>query len=104
VPTPIPPESRLRYALAPLAVALATAAQLALDPVLGGRLPFLAYFVAIGLTTWWGGLRPALLAVPLAWLAADHFLLEPRHPGPILGGHARAFAFFGGVPRRHRLP
>ena len=59
--------------------------QLALDPLLGGRFPFLAFFVAIGLTTWYGGLRPSLLAVVLSWLAVEHFCLRPRGPGPIFG-------------------
>jgi PAS domain S-box-containing protein len=96
VATPIPPESRLRYALAPLSVALATAAQLALDPFLDdGRFPFLAFFVAIGFTTWCGGLRPALLSVTLSWLAADHFVLEPRGHGSIVWDEAQIrYPFF----------
>src|SRR5262249_31400417 len=76
--------STLRYGIAPILVALATALQLALDRLLGNRFPFVAFFVAIGLTTWHGGLRPSLLAVVLSWLAADHFLLQPLGPGPIV--------------------
>src|SRR3954467_11374142 len=75
--------SALRYGIAPISVALAAAVRLALDPLLGDRLPFLAFIVAIGVTSWYGGLGPSLLAVALSWLAADHFLLQPRGPGPI---------------------
>jgi PAS domain S-box-containing protein len=78
------PKSTLRYGIAPILVALATAVQLAVDARLGLRFPFAAFFVAIGLTTWFGGLRPSLLAVVLSWLAADHFLLQPLGPGPIV--------------------
>jgi PAS domain S-box-containing protein len=85
----------VRYGMALLAVALATASQLALDPLLGGRFPFLAFFVAIGLTTWYGGIWPSLLAVVLSWLAVDHFLLEPRGPGPIVWDKSQLiFPFF----------
>ncbi len=84
-----------RYGIALLAVALATASQLALDRLLGGRFPFLAFFVAIGLTTWYGGLGPSLLAIALSWLAADHFLLQPRGPGPIFSDKSQIiFPFF----------
>jgi PAS domain S-box-containing protein len=76
--------SSLRLGLAPMSVALATAIQLALDPLLGGRFPFLTFFVAIAVTTWYGGLEPSLLAVVLSWFAFDHFFLEPRGPGPFL--------------------
>src|SRR4051812_15978063 len=66
--------SALRYGIAPISVALATMVQLALDPLLGDRFPFLAFFVAIGVTTWYGRLEPSLLAVVLSWLAVDHYL------------------------------
>src|SRR4051794_29095775 len=72
--------SALRYGIAPISVALTTAIRLALDPLLGDRLPFLALFVAIGVTTWYGGLGPSLLAVVLSWLAAVQFLLNPVAP------------------------
>ena len=89
------PTSTLRYGIAPILVAVATLVQLAFDPLLGGRFPFLAFFVAIGVTTWYGGLRPSLLAVVLSWLAVDHFLLQPRGPGPIVWDKSQIiFPFF----------
>ena len=87
--------SALRYGIAPISVALATAIRLALDPLLGDRFPFLAFIVAIGVTAWYGGLGPSLLAVALSWLAADHFLLQPRGPGPIFSDRSQViFPFF----------
>src|SRR4029453_15126803 len=34
---------------------------------------------AIGLTTWFGGLRPGLVAALLATLAVDYYFIEPVH-------------------------
>jgi PAS domain S-box-containing protein len=86
--------SALRYGIAPMSVALATAIRLALDPLLGDRFPFLAFIVAIGVTTWYGGLGPSLLAVALSWLAADHFLLHPRGSGPVLWDRSQVIVPF----------
>src|SRR4051794_3902815 len=79
-----PSASLVRHGIALLAVTLATAGQIVLDPLLGGDLPFLAFFVAIAITTWYGGLEPSLVSVVLSWLAADYFILQPRGPGPIV--------------------
>src|SRR5688500_19912419 len=55
----------LRYGAALIAVALATALRLLLNPVLGSRLPFTTYFVAAILVAVYRGLGPALLTVAL---------------------------------------
>ena len=55
----------LRYGAALIAVALATALRLLIDPVLGSRLPFTTYFVAAILVAVYRGLGPALLTVAL---------------------------------------
>ena len=83
------------YLITVAAVALAMAARVALDPLLGGRFPFLAFFVAIIFAAWYGGFGPALLAVCLSWLAIDRFLMEPRGPVPVFGGRWQlGVAFF----------
>jgi two-component system CheB/CheR fusion protein len=62
---------------------------------MGERFPFAGFFVAIGLTTWYGGLRSSLLAVVLSWFAVDHFLLRPLGPGPIVWDKSlTVFPFF----------
>jgi PAS domain S-box-containing protein len=68
----------LRYSVALATVTLAVFARLLLDPVLGVQYPFATVFLAVVVTTWYGGLRPALLAVLLGALASDFFLLPPR--------------------------
>ena len=68
----------LRYGLALAALALATAARFALDPVLGGHLPYVTYFVAIMAVARYGGLGPSLAALALGSLAATYFFVPPR--------------------------
>ncbi len=68
----------LRYGCAVLSVVLATWIRLLLDPVLGDQYPFVTLLPAILLTAWYGGSRPALLAVFLAAVSADYFLVLPR--------------------------
>jgi signal transduction histidine kinase len=52
-----------RYGVALLSVGLALVTRLALAPVLGDRLPFLTFFLAVIVSGWLGGLGPGLLAV-----------------------------------------
>lgn len=68
----------LRYSVALATVTLAVFVRLLLDPVLGVQYPFATVFLAVVVTTWYGGLRPGLLAVLLGALASDFFLLPPR--------------------------
>jgi PAS domain S-box-containing protein len=83
------------YLIAVAGVALATAARVALDPLLGDSFPFLAFFVAIFLAAWYGGFGSTALAVCLSWLALDRFLLAPHGRVPIFGARWQlAFAFF----------
>ncbi len=67
-----------RYICAIASVALAIGARLLLDPVLGQQIPFPTILVAVLVSAWYGGFRPALLAVVLGALGADFFLLTPR--------------------------
>ena len=39
--------------------------------------PFITYFPAVLVVTWFGGLGPGLLAVGLGGLAADYFFMPP---------------------------
>jgi two-component system sensor histidine kinase/response regulator len=65
------------YGCAVMSVALATCARLLLDPVLGGGIPLPILPLAVLLTAWHGGLRPALLAAVLGCLSAFYFLVPP---------------------------
>jgi two-component system cell cycle sensor histidine kinase/response regulator CckA len=68
----------LRYGCAAVSVAAAIGARLLLDPVVGQQFPFATVFFAVLTTAWYGGLRPALVAVLLGALGSDFFLMPPR--------------------------
>ena len=62
-----------------LSVALATLVRLLLDPYVDDSVPYVTYFLAIALTTWFTGFRPSLLAIALSFLTAVWFFVPPRH-------------------------
>lgn len=68
-----------QYSAAFLALAAATLARLALDPVLGDHLPFVTYFVAVAFVAWWSGLGPSIFALVAGWWLAEFFFVSPRY-------------------------
>src|SRR5918995_4643909 len=68
----------LRYGVAVLAVGVAFALKLLLDPLIAQDVPFLLVFGAIMVSAWYGGLGPGLLATAAAGLATDYFFLSPK--------------------------
>ena len=74
----LPRSWMLRYGCAVVSLAIATGVRLLLDPVLGNDLPFATLLFAVLLTAWYGGARPALVAVVLGVFSADYFLVLPR--------------------------
>jgi signal transduction histidine kinase len=78
----MPPADRSlaeRYGFALLAFAAALLVRLALDPLLGDRLPFLFACLAVVAVAWHGGFGPSALALGLGTLATAYFFLPPRH-------------------------
>ncbi len=71
--------SRNLYFLAVAAVAVATVVRWLLGPLFGDSLPFLTFYIAVAVIAWYGGLRPALLAIGLGFIAALA-LFVPTHP------------------------
>jgi signal transduction histidine kinase len=68
-----------RHAGALVAVAVAAAVRLALDPYLGERGVFPAFLLAVAVSAWWWGTGPATLALLLGGVAAEVlFLGQPR--------------------------
>jgi PAS domain S-box-containing protein len=65
--------------VAVVAVAVALAIRLALDPLVGDRGVYLVFLVAVAVTAGLAGLRPALLATVLGTMAAQYFFVPPRH-------------------------
>jgi PAS domain S-box-containing protein len=70
-------ETLLRYALAALSVALVLEVKLIADPVIGKDSPFLLFFIAIGLSAWFGGFGPGFTATLLSALASAYYFLFP---------------------------
>ena len=66
------------YAVTILAVALAVAVRILLDPYLGDHVPFATFFVAVIVSGWVGGFRPALLATLLGFVCAAFYFVPPR--------------------------
>jgi signal transduction histidine kinase len=67
----------LRYALAIVAVALVLGLKLALVPWVEQDTPFLLFFAAVLVASWFGGLGPGLLATALSAAASAFFFMRP---------------------------
>jgi len=67
-----------RYGTAVVATLLATLLRKLLDPVLANTAPFSAYYAAVMVAAWYGGLGPALVALLSGALLADYLFIEPH--------------------------
>jgi len=67
------------YVFALAATGLALPVRHSLTPWLFDKATFMPFFVAVLLTAWFGGLRPALLAIILSAISAGYFLMEPKY-------------------------
>lgn len=66
------------YLVALAAVGVAVAVRLVLAPVLSpGAVPFITIFPAVALASWYGGVRPGVIALIAGYLAADWFIIPP---------------------------
>jgi len=74
--------SRNFYGFAAGAVVVATLVRWLLDPLLDDRLTLITFYLAVAVTAWYGGLRPALLAAALGFAVA-FALFIPHHSGGI---------------------
>jgi PAS domain S-box-containing protein len=75
-----------------LAAGVAVGARLALDPLLGLKVPFITFFAAALFAGWVAGRGPGFLAVGLCalasfwfWLPPTHSFTVPRDPGDLVG-------------------
>ncbi len=67
------------YAIAVGSIVLALLVRFAIDLGLGDHLPYVTFFIAVAMTTWFGGLGPSLAAVVLGGLASNWYFISPRH-------------------------
>jgi two-component system, LuxR family, sensor kinase FixL len=65
------------FAVAVLAIGASFALRLMLEPWLGANVPYLHFFPAITLASWYGGFGPGALATVLSTLVAMYFFLPP---------------------------
>jgi signal transduction histidine kinase len=70
----------LRYGIAVIATATAVIVRLLLNPFWGFDLPFLTFFFAVMVASWYGGLFPGLVATALSAISAYYFFIAPNHP------------------------
>jgi PAS domain S-box-containing protein len=68
----------LEYAVALLAAATAVLVRWLIDPWFGDFGPLVTLYGAMVLAVWFGGYRPALLAMVVGYLACDYLFIEPR--------------------------
>ena len=88
------PSAILRYTVSVLSVAAAVVAGLLLDTQLNSA-PFVSLFVcAIMFATWFGGVRPGLLATALSILAFDYYFVPPTHSLLVDGEEALRLVLF----------
>jgi two-component system, LuxR family, sensor kinase FixL len=84
-------QAALRHGLAPLAVAIAFLARLALTPILGDGSPYLLFVPAVLVAAGFGGLRPGLTATGLS--AVLGFFVTTTSPGVSVPEIVDAVAF-----------
>ena len=65
------------YLFAVGATFLAVLCRWVLDPWLGDRLALVTLFAAVAASEWFGGVRPALLAMVLGYVACDYLFVRP---------------------------
>jgi PAS domain S-box-containing protein len=68
-----------RYGVVAVSVVLLALVRLWLSPVLGDRVPFTPFCLAVALSAWIGGWRAGLLAICLSTLVADYLFVPPLY-------------------------
>lgn len=85
------------YGIAIAAIIAAVLLRWLLDPVIGNAFPLVTLFGAVAAAVWVGGLRPAIVATILGYLACAYLFIEPRgqlafhDPGFLVGLAAYLF-------------
>ena len=74
--------------------ALSTGLRVVLDPVLPPGFPFLTFFPAVILTTFFLGLRPGIVCAVLSGLAAWYFFIDPVNTFVLNGPTALTLVFY----------
>ena len=70
-----PLSGQIRYLVALAAVGATLALRLALIPYLGREVPFISFFLAVVISSWFGGFGPGVLATFASALSGRYFIL-----------------------------
>jgi len=92
-----PASTTTQFVVILAAITAATAGRWLLDPMLGEHLPYVTYFVVMFFIAWRTDVWPSIVALFLAWWAADFFFVAPRHewfPGTQSVPHGVATAMY----------
>ena len=73
-----------RYAIALLATAVAVLVRFALNPFLGGYLPYITFFPVVAFSAWYCGVIPSILVTISSLVAAQYWFIPPTHSLRIL--------------------
>lgn len=73
----MPSPSKYRYTLSFLSIAVSFFLTLLLNRVISPPLPFPFFFLAVALSAWFGGMRPAILAISLSLILSTYFFIPP---------------------------
>ena len=82
------------YGFAIAATALALIFRQLLTPLWGAGLPFLTFFPAVMLASWYGGIRPGVFATALSTFSIWYFFIFPDNPGRLSLTDAVALLLF----------
>jgi PAS domain S-box-containing protein len=74
--------AQVRYSVALAVVGATLAIRLALLPYLGSDVPFISFFLAVVVSSWFGGFGPGVLATMISAFVGRYFILNiPGHEG-----------------------
>ena len=91
------PRTVRRYAVAFAATGFGALLNFALWPELGARYPLIAFFPAIAVSSWYGGLGPGVLSTMLSATGASYLWFAPRFARPSYQGDALVLTLFIGT-------
>jgi PAS domain S-box-containing protein len=75
----------LQYVIAFITVAVGIWLRMQMDPLLGDHLPYVTFFVAVMVASWFGGIGSSIVALLLGCVASSYFFVTPRYSFAITG-------------------
>lgn len=91
------PKGRTPYVVSIVITVLAAFANAALWPELGSRYPLIAFFLAVAVSSWFGGFWPGALSTALSAIAGTYFWFAPQFRSPSHQGNVLVMILFVGI-------